>query len=182
MALFGSGYPIIFSPSMGSGLALTESAQLPAGGIVVRKPDKPVRDMVINKSLLTGKKHIHYKGNHILFELILLGIDNNILQFLSIIEGQEIWYIPYNHNANRQIPCFLTSVTHFHYKELNFNDAVIIKMQTIDYWVESSSTILDANGLTPSGADDGYLIDELGNYIVDELGNKIIINLTNKEE
>ena len=175
MSVFGSGYPVITSSLIGGEIPLEATT------IIRENPDYK-RDQTINKSILTGKKHIHNLGKHRVFRLTFLKATRNLLDALELVEGTEVTYQPYNDNENRIIPCFLTKSTPFHYDNINEADAVTIEMETVDYWQDTAATLLDTSGENPIGTYEGNLIDENGNNIVDELGNKIIIDLYNKED
>ena len=175
MSVFGSGNPVITSSLIGGELPLE-------GTTIIRNNPGYERDQIINKSKLTGKKHIHNQGKHQVFKLTVLGATRNLLDAAERVEGSEVTYQPYDDNTNRIIPCFLTKSTPFHYNNINEADAVIIELETIDYWEDTAATLLDTSGDNPIGTYEGNLIDENGNNIVDELGNKIIIDLYNKED
>jgi len=90
---------------------------------------------------------------------------------------------PYSDNTNRTIPCYVTKAESFHYKELNFADAVTLVLESRNYWIDTASTLLDEEtGGAPIGNYEAYLIDENGDYLVDENGDKLIINQINQSE
>jgi hypothetical protein len=175
MSIYGSGDPVISSQMLGGEIPLE-------GTTIIRNNPEYNRDQIINKSIITGKKHIHFNGKHHVFKLTILNATRNLIDALELAEGTEVTYQPYGDNSNRVIPCFLTRSTPFNYKNLNSVDAVIIEMETIDYWQDTAATLLDDSGDNPIGTYEGYLIDENSDYIVDESGNKIIINQFNKED
>jgi hypothetical protein len=174
MSIYGSGRPVISSQLIGGDIPLD-------GTRIIRDPVKPERDQVMNKSVITGNKTLNHKGTHLRFKLTILNATRNLIDALSQTEGTEVSYQPYSDNPNRIMDCYLTKVDPFYFKKLNRMDAVKIEMETIDYWQDTASTLLDASGDNPIGNYEGYWVDENDDYIIDENGDKIIMNLYDKE-